>query len=272
MPTFKVDAEKCRRDGICSRVCPANIIGNDENGLPYLIEAKAHFCIGCGQCVSFCPHGASSLDGLPMRAVRKINRALLPSPEAMAELLQSRRSIRVFSDKKVPREVTERIAALAASAPTAKNQRKIRWVMLENPQNIRRIVELVGEGMNALAGDNPTTPPQRMARALAMQVQKGQDPILRGAGQVAVAVVQNDEWGVIDGAIALSYFEIAAHSLGVGCCWGGYVTSAAVRSPEIRKLLGVGPDEMVGGVQMFGYPGIKASYTPPRELYPIDWK
>lgn len=272
MPVFKVDAEKCRKDGICSKVCPAKIIGNDESGLPYLIEARAQFCIGCGQCVAFCPHGASSLDGLPMQTVRKINRALLPSPEAVAELMQSRRSVRVFSDKKVPREVVERVAALASAAPTAKNQRKVRWVMVEEKENIRRLVELVGERMSAFAGENPSTAEQRAAKALAAMVEKGQDPILRGAGQVAVAVVQNDEWGAKDASIALAYFELAAHALGIGCCWGGYLTGAAGHSPDIQKLLGVGPDEMVGGAQMFGYPGIKPTYTPPRKPHPVDWK
>lgn len=272
MPVFKVDAEKCRKDGICSKVCPAKIIGNDENGLPYVIAAKADYCIGCGHCVAFCPHGASSLDGLPMQTVRKINRALLPSPEAVAELMQSRRSVRTFSDKKVAREVVERIVMLTSAAPTAKNQRKIRWVMVEEEQNIRRLVELVGEYMNAVAGENPSTTQQRAAKTLAAMVEKGQDPILRGAGQLAVAVVQNDEWGAKDAGIALAYFELAAQSLGVGCCWGGYLTGAAEHSSGIKKLLGVGPDELVGGAQMFGYPALKPTYTPPRAPHPVSWK
>lgn len=271
MPIFQVDVEKCRRDGICSKVCPAQIISNDDNGLPFLVGGGAERCIGCGQCVAFCPHGAASLDGLPMESVRKVDKKLLPLPEAVTELMQTRRSVRVFSDKKVPREQVEEVTGMAGYAPTAKNQRKIRWIILEDAARIKELVNLVADWMDDLAGTSPETPLQRSLKVMVTMVRKGKDPIFRGAGQVAVCVAQNDPWGKSDAGIALSYFELAAHALGIGCCWAGYFTSAAENSPEIRRILGLNEGEMVGGAQMFGYPGIRSTFTPPRRPLAVSW-
>lgn len=271
MPTFQVNIEKCRRDGICSKVCPAMIINNDENGVPFLIPGGAKSCIGCGQCVAFCPHGAASLDGLPMERVEKVNRSLMPSAEAVAELMKTRRSVRVFSAKPVPRDLLERIVNMSSFAPTAKNQRGVRWAMVDSPDKIDQIISLVADFFDEQAGPKPSTPLQRSSKMLANLARKGKDPILRGARQLAVAVAQNDNWGRSDAAIALSYFELAAHSLGVGCCWAGYFTSACEHSEKLRALIGLQEGEAVQGGQMLGYQGIRATYVPPRTDSRVDW-
>lgn len=271
MPIFQVNVEKCRRDGICSKVCPVMIINNDENGLPFLMPGGAERCIGCGQCVAFCPHGAASLDGLPMERAEKVNRSLMPLPEAVGELMKTRRSVRVFSQKPVPRDVLERIIYMSSFAPTAKNQRKVRWIMVEQPGKIDQIISLVADFFDEQAGPKPLTPMQRSSKMLATLARKGKDPILRGARQLAVAVAQNDSWGRSDAAIALSYFELAAHSLGVGCCWSGYFTSACEYSEKLRALLGLEDGEAVHGGQMVGYPGVRATYVPPRTDSRVDW-
>lgn len=271
MPTFQVDLGKCRRDGICSKVCPAMIINNDAEGVPFLVPGGAERCIGCGQCVAFCPHDACSLDGLPMDKAERVNRKILPSPESAAELLKTRRSVRVFSEKMVPREVLENIIRTASYAPTAKNQREVRWVMVENAEKIHRVISLVGDFFDQIAGPKPATPAERSYKVMANMIQKGKDPVLRGARQLAVAVTQEGHFGKIDAAIALSYFEIAAHSLGVGCCWAGYFTSACEHSEELRKLVGVRDGEAVGGGQMVGYPAIRATSLPPRAELSVDW-
>lgn len=271
MPVFQVIEEKCRRDGICGKVCPMQIISSDETGLPFMIGGGEKKCIACGQCVAFCPHGASSLDGLPMETVRKVDRSLFPTPESLTELMQTRRSVRLFSSKKVPRETLERIVEMASYSPTAKNLRKIRWVIVNGEEKMRRLINCVADWLDDFAGNKPETPARRTSKVMVAQVRKGKDPIFRGAGQLAVAIAQKDPWGKSDAAISLAYFELAAHSLGVGCCWAGYFTSATEHSPEIRLLLGLQPHEIAGGAQMFGYPAVKASYTPPRGSTPIEW-
>ncbi len=82
----------------------------------------------------------------------------------------------------------------------------------------------------------------------------GEDALLRDAPHVVVAVVPKDHMWPEDASIALTYFELAAHALGVGACWGGFLTAAIRNFEGLRDYLGIGCDEHVCGAQMFGYP------------------
>lgn len=236
-----------------------------------MLEGQNTRCIRCGHCVAFCPHGASSLQDVPMDKAIQIDRALLPSPEAVDQLIKTRRSIRSFADKPVPNDVIEAVIAAGSYMPTAKNQRKVRWVAINSAETLERIKALMADFFDRWAAMEPVTPEKRAGKVLANMWRKGQDPFLRGARQMVVAVVQADDWGKFDAAIALTYFELAAHARGVGCCWAGYFTSACQYTPELLELLGVKEGEMVGGAQLVGYPKIKPSYTAPRASFPVHW-
>ena len=58
------------------------------------------------------------------------------------------------------------------------------------------------------------------------KAKEGDDRLLRGAPHVAIAVTPAEYGWPEDGAIALTYLELAAHAMGIGCCWGGYLTTA----------------------------------------------
>ncbi len=271
MSLFHVDAARCRKDGICSSICPIGIISVADDGLPYMLEGQQSRCIGCGHCVAFCPHGASSLEHLPMERVVKVERSLLPGAEAVDLLLKSRRSLRFFNNKAVPRELVQEIIETASYQPTAKNQRAVRWVVINGRENLDKINALIAGFFDRYAVMEPPTPQKRAGKILANMWRKGQDPFLRGARQLAVAIAQKDDWGYSDCAVGLTYFELAAHARGVGCCWAGYFTSACPHTPELLEFLGVKSDEMVGGGHMFGYPKVRVSYIPPRAVLPVNW-
>jgi hypothetical protein len=65
--------------------------------------------------MAICP--TQALD-LPGSEIKPIDRALLPRAEQLEELFKARRSIRNYQDKKIPRDLLERIAAIARYAPT----------------------------------------------------------------------------------------------------------------------------------------------------------
>ena len=53
----------------------------------------------------------------------------------------------------------------------------------------------------------------------------------------------------------------------VGVCWGGFLTIAVRKFPELREFLGIKEDERVCGAQMFGWPAVRpARQFPPRKL------
>ena len=265
----------CVRCGLCERICPAHIIEEDAGRLPFVREEKSAFCIRCGQCVAFCPQQCNSLafqeDALPA-----VDRALFPSPESAETLLRTRRSVRLFKKDPVPRETLLRLFETLRYAPTAQNRQAVRWVVLETQEKVSALERQVVEFFRAIS----TTPPQGMSparvsalRSVVKRFDSGNPIIFRNAPQLAIAVVPvEDGFTQEDGVIALTYLELAAHALGIGCCWGGFFTRAARASGELCRSLGLRDDELVAGAQMLGYPTHGVSKRlPPRKKPEIAW-
>ncbi|WP_240984353.1 NADH-quinone oxidoreductase subunit NuoF [Acididesulfobacillus acetoxydans] len=53
--TYTIDAEKCKKCGLCARACPAACISGDKK-TPYVIDTEK--CIKCGTCLDTCKFGA----------------------------------------------------------------------------------------------------------------------------------------------------------------------------------------------------------------------
>jgi len=54
VPVFS--RKRCKRCGICSHFCPAEAIGVEGDGMPYLADSEA--CTSCGLCSDMCPDWA----------------------------------------------------------------------------------------------------------------------------------------------------------------------------------------------------------------------
>ena len=166
MNLITIDREKCNQDGICISECPARIIQMDEKGgYPVPSSDFEEYCIKCGHCVAVCPAGALRLDWLDPEDCRPLKKELSLTPEQAEQFLRGRRSIRTFKEKTVPRETLEKLLEMACSAPSAKNQQPWHWIVVQEPQEVRR---LAGHGRGGDAGafgiksgsrENPGLPP-----------------------------------------------------------------------------------------------------------------
>lgn len=52
--TYRIDAERCKKCGLCAKNCPVKCISGDKN-TPYSIDEEA--CIRCGTCMEVCKFG-----------------------------------------------------------------------------------------------------------------------------------------------------------------------------------------------------------------------
>ena len=58
------------------------------------------------------------------------------------ELIEKRRSIRKFSDRAVPRETVDRILRETLTAPSARNTRTTRLMVVDDPALVARMAEM----------------------------------------------------------------------------------------------------------------------------------
>ena len=66
------------------------------------------------------------------------------------ELIAKRRSIRKFSDRAVPREVVDRLLAEALTAPSARNTRTTRFLVVDDPVLVARMADMRDYGSGFL--------------------------------------------------------------------------------------------------------------------------
>ena len=50
--SYEIDADKCRKCGLCARQCPANAIDGELGKVAYHIDQDK--CIKCGNCLKAC--------------------------------------------------------------------------------------------------------------------------------------------------------------------------------------------------------------------------
>ena len=91
----------------------------------------------------------------------------------------------------------------------------------------------------------------------------------------AVIHVLKDKRGIshpdIDAAIAAHNLILAAHSLGLGTCYIGFIASTVPYAPAVKKLLKIKyPYEIVTSICV-GYPKLKYDIPVPRAQMPVDW-
>jgi nitroreductase/Pyruvate/2-oxoacid:ferredoxin oxidoreductase delta subunit len=254
-----VDAQLCRRDGLCVAVCPSGAIRRAATGSPE--ETPGGNCVFCGHCVAVCPHGALTHHGLPDEPMLPMP-AELPSPAALEGLRISRRSVREFKNQPLGREVLEALLEVARRAPTATNSQRLHWIVVNDPAKVRGLSAETIEWLRAGG----------FWRSLVERWEGGYDPIMRGAPAAVVALTPSDyEGGVLDCAIALSYVELAAAARGIGVCWAGFLTRAAAGHAPLRGLLAVPEGYAVRGALMLGEPLYKYRRVPPRKPLRAQW-
>jgi nitroreductase/NAD-dependent dihydropyrimidine dehydrogenase PreA subunit len=271
---FTVDPKKCKRDGLCVAECPGlliEIIG--EEGFPTPIADADTLCINCGHCVSICPQGALSLktmtpkDCIPVRKERNL------SPEQCEQLLRSRRSIRSYKDKPVPRDLLTRVIEIAGYAPTGGNLQPVRWLVIEDTKEVKRLTGLVADWQRIMLKEETDHLYKSRMERIIKAWDEGIDRICRSAPHLIVAHgLSTLPASQSSCTIALTYLELAALSLGLGTCWAGYFNTAANFYPPLLTALALPQDHLPYGAMMIGYPKYNYKRIPLRNKPKITWR
>ncbi|MEW5725343.1 MAG: nitroreductase family protein [Thermodesulfobacteriota bacterium] len=274
MGLLTIDPEKCKRDGVCVETCPARLLvleGRED--VPAAIPGAEELCIDCGHCVAVCPHGALSHRAMTAEECPPIQKELQIDARQAEQFLRSRRSVRVYRDEPLDRETLVKLIRIARYAPSGHNAQPVRWLVIEDRAEVRRLAGIVVDWMRRLIAEGV-----EVARVLHMDRvveawEAGRDRVCREAPHVIVAhAPETDALAESAGIIALAYLELAAYSMGLGACWAGYFKSATLFYPPMAQALDLPAGHKILGAMMVGRPKYKYHRLPRRKEPPLTWR
>ena len=272
MGLFAINKQTCTKDGICASVCPSGIIEMTNNGYPAAADKAEDLCIRCGHCVAVCPTASFSHRDMNAEKFGSIKEDLFISPAQCEQLLKSRRSIRAFEDKPVSKNILQNILDTARYAPTGHNSQSVQWLVLSDRNELQRLAGITVDWMRS---DKDKMPDNELSFHMEQTIHcwaKGLDHVFRNAPAVIIAYgLQGDILAPESSIIALTYLELAAASMGLGCCWAGYFNAAAASFPPMIEALPLPRDHRCLGAMMIGYPKYKYRKIPARKQPDITW-
>ncbi|MBY8987234.1 MAG: nitroreductase family protein, partial [Candidatus Lokiarchaeota archaeon] len=230
MPILGIDYEKCNDCKICLRVCP-RLFSRDKEQDKIVFEDPHNTCNLDGRCIAMCPSGAILYEDLGDVLSFKETQdpsTLIPY-ETMHKFMSSKRSIRGFKKKKVPRATMEQVLSTMKYAPTGANIRTLECSIISDNAIIKKLSESVMDAI--IASNNPS-----YSENLKKAKEFGFDAIFYNAPHVMIIHSPNPMDGM-NATIALTYGMLSAQSLGLGTCWIGLAYGVLITSKEIREKI-----------------------------------
>ena len=171
------------------------------------------------------------------------------------------------------KEKIQKLIEIGRYAPTASNSQLVEWLFLADPPKIKEIARMTVDWMRSAMEKNPDSPQAFYLPMIIAAWDFGYDAVLRGAPALIIASAPREASnGLVDLTLALSYFELAAPSLGVGTCWAGLLQGALLSDPPLKEALGLPEDHPHHYPMMVGYPKAKYFRLPERKAPKITWK
>lgn len=269
MLDFTVDTEKCIQCKQCVTDCPVSII-RFEDGYPAIAASREARCLKCQHCLAVCPTAAISILGIqPENCIPLKNN--LPSSDQLETLMRGRRSVRRFKSENVDTALIDRLIKVSANAPTAKNAMPLQFSVVDNMDVMKKISERTYNYINYAISEHRV--PDEMSHFYGMSKAhaKGADIIFREAPHMlVVSSPTSGSSPMIDIAIALTHFDLAATNAGLGSLWCGFALQAFIHFvPDYKELLGIPQDHEAAYVLMFGKPAVKYFRTVDRNQQKI---
>jgi nitroreductase len=254
--------------------CGFKLIEKGEaDSVPTLIAGSEELCVHCGHCVAVCPAGALSQPAMGPQDCIKIREELLINLEQAEQFLRSRRSIRSYTGEPVERDKLNKLIQVSGYAPSARNARPARFLVIEDKSEVRRISGLVVDWLRMTIEKVPALA-QKSYFGRVVELWDGRrDPICHNAPHLIIAHAdENARLAQVDCILALDYVGLIAAPLGLGTTWAGFVMAAMTSYPPLMETVDLPKGHKCFGVMMVGYPKLKFMRMPLRNPPATAWR
>ena len=250
MPITGIDYTKCSQCKQCVNECPTNNYSLDEEKEKVLFNPKS--CILCGHCIDICPENAILHENMKGSVIEYKDTSTINSQETLFNVIISKRSIRKYKNKEVPKDILDKVIDSMRYAPTAMNLRSLKCLLISGDQKIREITENIIDTMES----------DKEKEIYRKRIEDGMNPFFYNAPHILL-LHSKGGWGEIDATIAITYAMLFAETLGLGSCWiGGIQKYLSEKKERAEKALGI--TDNICGIMILGYPAVKFHRSPPR--------
>lgn len=183
---------------------------------------------------------------------------------SVIENIKSRRSVRVYSDRKIERETLNEILDAGRWAPSAVNEQPWRFVVAESDSFRKKLAAFaLPYYIKWIAGM-----PSEVAKRITDRNADMPDPVYYGAAAI-VFVIGKGMAADMGCSMACQNIMLAARSMDIGSCWV-YTGSLVVAEKEMKDALELKEGEQIYGPIILGYP--KSGFPPPTERKALQVK
>jgi nitroreductase/Pyruvate/2-oxoacid:ferredoxin oxidoreductase delta subunit len=268
---IKEDCVACQR---CVATCPSFVLE--------MVDAKAavvrgDWCIGCQHCGAVCSTATIRHDGSVLDSHPSKGEAPATPPEILELLLHERRSVWLYTGDPVPEEVLNKILNAGRYAPTGSNSQNVHYKALTSPDQIaelqKRTITFYDKMFSRVRGRfgmlivslvagrkiaeylRESLPKMEYANDL---IRQGKDRLFHHAPAVILAHAESwDRSSSFNCSVALYNCSLMAHTLGLGCCFNGFLVNALNHSSTIKHWLGIPADHKCYAAMTLGFPDVR---------------
>lgn len=239
-----IDITKCIGCGLCVNDCVNKYLLLDDSsyGKKVATFQKHGRCLNCGHCNAICPNAAITGGDLVED---------FEGSDSLLSLMASKRSVRKYvKDSIIPQDILNKIILAAQSAPTDRNRKSARIVLVkeELPVLYNLALDWLVEEVKKTGTINPLYVPT-------MRMNVNRKEILWNAEYLVVYI--GSEKNIIDSAISAERMQLEACNLGIGSAYRGDMKNAINNISRLQEMLEVKKNEIALLAFAMGIPEIK---------------
>ena len=175
----------------------------------------------------------------------------------LEKCINGRRSVRSYQDKPVSKEDIAKILKAGVMAPSSRNRKPWKFIVITNKEKIREISAKVKSALRLLGGK------------FGERAESEEDVIFYEAPLLILIVAEEEPKStLIDCVLAAENMMLEGYNLGLGSCYIGLMNKMEEDSVYL-KTLGINENQKLYCPLIFGYPTV---WPQPKDRKPIIQK